>query len=195
MFYLVPKFDKTSLTFHVEWQDCMWLCVCIDVCIFCFIDVIETLRSILKSIINILKRSLNQKENTSFYRPMCFTSLCIYSQFVYSKFAIYLFCFYEMLKKVEREYFVFLFDGTFLSDGIVLCLCRAQAVYYSSFTMLCIWLVGCVLRELYSQSALQMSKPPSELWYKCLVQYVLLFNEKKETKRGGGGGWKWEEEL
>jgi len=30
-----------------------------------------------------------------------------------------------------------------------------------------------------------MSKPPSELWYKCLVQYVLLFNEKKESK------WRW----
>lgn len=78
--------------------------------------------------------------------------------------------------KVEENNFLFLFNGTFLSDGIVLCLCCAQAVYYSSFTMLCIRHVGCVLRELYSQSALQMSKPPSELWYKCLVQYVLLFN-------------------
>lgn len=28
-----------------------------------------------------------------------------------------------------------------------------------------------------------MSKPPSELWYKCLVQYVLLFNEKKKRKK------------
>lgn len=39
---------------------------CDCVCITCFIDVIQKLRSILKSIINILKRSLNQKENTSF---------------------------------------------------------------------------------------------------------------------------------
>lgn len=48
MFYLVPKFDKTSFTFHLEWQDCMWLCVCINVCITCFIDVIQKLRIILK---------------------------------------------------------------------------------------------------------------------------------------------------
>lgn len=168
MFYLVPKFDKTSFTFHLEWQDCMWMCVCIDVCITCFIDVIQKLRSILKSIINILKRSLNQNENTSFLRPMCFTSLYIYSRFVYSKFAIiFLFCFYEMLKKKLKR--IIFFSMVLLSDGIVLCLCCAQAVYCSSFTMLCIWPVGCVLRELYSQSALQMSKPPSELWYKCLV--------------------------
>lgn len=26
-FYLVPKFDKISFTFHLEWQDCMWLCL------------------------------------------------------------------------------------------------------------------------------------------------------------------------
>ena len=116
---------------------------------------------------------------------MCFNSLYIYSRFVYYKFAIYLSLFVSMkcLKKVEENFF-FLFNCTFLSDDIVMCLCCAQAVYYSSFTMLCIWPVGCVLRELYSQSALQMSKPPSELWYKCLVQYILLFNEKKKE-------WRW----
>lgn len=114
---------------------------------------------------------------------MCFTSLYIFSICLLQvcNLSFSYFCFYEMLKKVEENIF-FLFNGTFLSDGIVLCLCCAQAVYYSSFTMLCIWPVGCVLRELYRQSALQMSKPPSELWYKCLVQYVLLLNDKKKKK-------------
>lgn len=28
-----------------------------------------------------------------------------------------------------------------------------------------------------------MSKPPSELWYKCLVQYVLLFRDKKKQTK------------
>lgn len=127
---------------------------------------------------------------------MCFTSLYIYilDLFTPSLQFIFLFCFYEILKKIEENNFSFLFNGTFLSDGIVLCLCCAQAVYYSSFTMLCIWPVGCVLRELYSQSALQTSKPP--LW--ALVQmpcsicsFCFMKKKRKKSDRGGGGGWKW----
>lgn len=123
-----------------------------------------------------------------FYLTVYILSICLL-QF------IFLFCFYEMLKQLKRIIF-FSFQWYFLSDGIVLCLCCAQAVYYSSFTMLCIWPVGCVLRELYSQSALQMSKPPSELWYKCLVRHVLLFNDKKKAeKRSRPGGQRRSEEA
>lgn len=76
VFYLVPKFDKTSFTFHHQWQDCMWLCVGNSVCITCFIDVIQKLRRSLKSIINILKRSLNQKKIPP-SRDQCVLPHCI----------------------------------------------------------------------------------------------------------------------
>lgn len=178
---------RLLFTFHLEWQDCM-LIVCQRWCLHyllyrCHPKAEKYLK---KSIINILKRSLNQKEKylllktNVFYLTVYIFSICLLQVCNLS----FSFCFYEMLKKSWREFFFFLFNGTFLSDDIVMCLCCAQAVYYSSFTMLCIWPVGCVLRELYSQKALyKMSKPPSELWYKCLVQYVLLFNEKKKKRR------------
>lgn len=72
------------------------------------------------------------------FKDQCVLPHCIYilDLFTPSLQFIFLFCFYEMLKKIGENNF--LFNGTFLSDGIVLCLCCAQAVYYSSFTMLCI---------------------------------------------------------
>lgn len=117
---------------------------------------------------------------------MCFTSLYIYilDLFTPSLQFIFLFCFYEMLKKIEENNLFFFSMVLFLSNGIVLCLCCAQAVYYSSFTMLCIW-----PRRLCSAWAVQSKRftnVQAPFW--ALVQmpcsiYSLFFNEKMGKKK------------
>lgn len=59
----------------------------------------------------------------------------------------------------------------------------------SVYDLLVVFCVSCTVKALYKCPR----PPPSELWYKRLVQYVLLFHEKKKKKKsesGGGGGWK-----
>lgn len=72
------------------------------------------------------------------FKDQCVLPHCIYILDLFTPSLQLSFSFVSMkcLKKVEENHF--LFNGTLLSDGIVLCLCCAQAVYYSSFTMLCI---------------------------------------------------------
>lgn len=129
---------------------------------------------------------------------MCFTSLYIYilDLFTPSLQFIFLFCFYEMLKKIEENNLFFFSMVLFFVKWhcIVFVLCPSSilflfchALYMTSSVVFC---VSCTVK-----SALQMSKPLSELWYKCLVQYILFCltkNDKKKKKKksqsGGGGG-------
>lgn len=129
---------------------------------------------------------------------MCFTSLYIFSICLLQVCNLsFSFVSMKCLKKLKRITFLFLFNGTFLSDGIVLCLCCAQAVYYSSFTCSCIWPVGCVLRELYSQK--RFTKSPSPLWallqMPCSICSFVSWKKRKRVKSGGGGGRRWGEGL
>lgn len=98
-----------------------------------------------------------------------------------------------MLKKVEENNFLF-FSMVLFCQMALYCVCVVPKQYTipllpcSVYDLLVVFCVSCTVKALY-----KMSKPPSELWYKCLVQYVLLFNEKKRKKMsqsGGGGGWK-----
>lgn len=122
---------------------------------------------------------------------MCFTSLYIsvINLFTPSLQFIFLFCFYEMLKRLKRIIFfsVVLFFFVWWHCN---CVCVvSERCTVSLFTVLCKWSVGCVPRKLYSQSALQLSKPPSELWYKKMPCSICSFvRDKKTNKKSQSGG-------
>ena len=81
--------------------------------------------------------------------------------------------------KVEEN--VFLFNCTFCQMALY-CVCVVSKQYIpplpcSVYDLLVVFCVSCTVKALYKCPS------PSELWYRCLVPYVLLLTEKKEKSR------------
>lgn len=86
----------------------------------------------------------------------------------------------------------FSFQWYFFCLMALYCVCVVPEQYTVSllpcsvYDLLVVFCVSCTVKALY-----KCPSPPSELWYKCLVQYVLFVSrQKKKKKSRGGGGWK-----
>lgn len=137
---------------------------------------------------------------------MCFTSLYIsvINLFTPSLQFIFLFCFYEMLKRLKRIIFFPVVLLFFLSDGIVIVFVSFPSgapFLFLPCSVNDLWVVfrvSCTVKALYNCPSPLLSSGTKK---KCLVQYVLLFvttrqqKNKKKVKVEVAGGSKWGDGL